>query len=81
MAAGSYACDAAEGTPDGVGVTTLASGQCACPAGMYTGSVGQTSCTAECSHRDPVAQAPSTREHRHDGVRGGAERRLCVPQW
>ena len=46
MAAGSYACDAAEGTPDGVGVTTLASGQCACPAGMYTGSVGQTSCTA-----------------------------------
>ena len=46
MAAGSYACDAAEVTPDGVGVTTLASGQCACPAGMYTGGVGQTSCAA-----------------------------------
>ena len=46
VAAGSYACDANEGTPDGVGVTTLASGQCACPAGKYTGSVGQTSCTA-----------------------------------
>ena len=29
-----------------MGVTTLASGQCACPAGMYTASVGQTSCTA-----------------------------------
>ena len=28
-----------------MGVTTLASGQCACPAGKYTGSVGQTSCT------------------------------------
>ena len=56
VAAGSYACDAAEGTPDGVGVTTLASGQCACPAGMYTGSVGQTSVrlASQASTRGPA---------------------------
>ena len=52
--------------------TTLASGQCACPAGKYTGSVGQTSCTA--------ARKASTRKHRHDGVHGGPARVLRVHQ-
>ena len=59
VAAGSYACDSNEGTPDGMGLNTLASGQCACPAGKYTGSVGQTSCTncEEGKYQESTGQA------------------------
>ena len=54
MAAGSYACDAAEGTPDGVGVTTLASGSARV----------LRACTRGASGRPPVrlASQASTRE-------------------
>ena len=87
VAAGSYACDAAEGTPDGVGVTTLASGQCACPAGKYTGSVEQTSCTAcEEGKYQEAPDKPLVKQHSKGTSRPSATRQRPLqpqerPRW